>query len=46
MFDYFGKGFDVDWNAFINWLQYQPDSKEKEIFLYQAKFYKEKWKEF
>lgn len=45
MFDYFGKGFDVDWDAFITWLKYQPASKEKEVFMYQAKFYKEKWKE-
>ena len=46
MFAYFGKGFDVDWDNFISWLHTQEDSKEKEVFLYQANFYKKKWKEF
>ena len=45
MFTYFGKGFDVDWDNFISWLHTQEDSKEKEVFLYQANFYKKKWKE-
>lgn len=43
MFDYFGKGFNVNWDAFIAWLSKQPDSKEKEVFMYQAEFYRKEF---
>ena len=43
MFDYFGKGFNVNWDDFIAWLSKQPDSKEKEVFMYQAEFYRKEF---
>lgn len=39
MYEYFGKGFSVDWNEFLRWLDEQEDTKEKEVFRYQAERY-------
>ena len=40
MYEYFGKGFSVDWDGFLYWLDGQEETKEKEVFLYQAKRYR------
>lgn len=39
MYEYFGKGFSVDWDEFLRWLDEQEDTKEKEVFRYQAERY-------
>src|SRR5699024_1773101 len=39
MYEYFGKGFSVDWNEFLRWLDEQEDTKEKEVFRYHAERY-------
>lgn len=39
MYEYLGKGFSVNWEAFLHWLDGQEDTKEKEVFRYQAQRY-------
>ena len=39
MYEYLGKGFSVNWDAFLHWLDGQEDTKEKEVFRYQAQRY-------
>ena len=36
MYDYFGKGFDIDVNAALDWLRNEPESRERDILTYQV----------
>jgi hypothetical protein len=35
MYDYFGKGFDVDKEAALKWLREEPQSMERDVLIYQ-----------
>ena len=41
MVAYLGKGFSLDTNSALDWLDTEPDSKEKEILQYQVNHYKQ-----
>ncbi|MBE5925021.1 MAG: hypothetical protein E7271_11300 [Lachnospiraceae bacterium] len=36
MYEYFGKGFDVDYKGVIDWLENEPPSKERNVLIYQV----------
>lgn len=40
MYDYFGKGFNVDYAGVIEWLETEPQSTERDVLIYQVKRYK------
>ena len=40
MMEYFGKGFTVDVNSALNWLDTEPDSMERNVLKYQIERYK------
>lgn len=40
MVAYLGKGFSLDANAALDWLETEPDSREKEVLQYQVNRYK------
>lgn len=35
--EYFGKGFEIDFDATLNWLEEQSESYSKEVLKYQIK---------
>ena len=35
MFEYFGKGFELDSNSALKWLQAEPQSIERDVLIYQ-----------
>ncbi|MBQ9198989.1 MAG: hypothetical protein IJ141_02295 [Lachnospiraceae bacterium] len=39
MYNYFGEGFKLDYENAIKWLETEPQSKERDILLYQVKRY-------
>ena len=41
MMEYFGKGFFVDVNSALNWLNTEPDSMERNVLKYQIQRYKD-----
>ena len=41
MMEYFGKGFSVDVNSALNWLNTEPDSRERNVLKYQIQRYKD-----
>ena len=40
MMEYFGKGFSVDVNSALDWLDTEPDSMERNVLKYQIERYK------
>ena len=40
MYDYFGKGFNVDYAGVVEWLETEPQSIERDVLIYQVKRYK------
>ena len=37
MYEYFGKGFDINVDAALEWLYTEPESRERDILIYQLK---------
>ena len=35
MYEYFGRGFEIDYDAALKWLQGEPESRERDILIYQ-----------
>lgn len=35
MYEYFGRGFEIDYDAAFKWLQGEPESRERDILIYQ-----------